>query len=87
MTIEFRHGPGVTEAEQCLGWEELAVTSIRAATSFGTSANLARYGTNVQGLRQFIYLGLERGVSRPELLSAIFVGGCVDRGENSVSTN
>jgi Putative amidoligase enzyme len=38
MIIEFHRGPGVTEAEQCLSWVEVAVTFIRAAKSVGTPA-------------------------------------------------
>jgi Putative amidoligase enzyme len=36
MTIEFRRGPGVTDAEHCLSWVELAVAFTKAARSFGT---------------------------------------------------
>jgi hypothetical protein len=72
MTIDFCGGPGVTEAEQCLDWVKTSSHLHSSCKELWHFCQSGTNGTNAQGLRQFIHLGLERGVSTPELFTAIF---------------
>ncbi|KAB5566932.1 hypothetical protein GE09DRAFT_1056396 [Coniochaeta sp. 2T2.1] len=61
MTIEWRQPPGVTTAEQCLAWTELAVRFVQAARDWkdmavpSTGVGLEMmYSRDVDGLKRFL---------------------------------
>lgn len=76
-TIEWRRPPGVTTAEGCLVWAELAIDFIqsarRPAVAFG------KYGRDVAGLKAFLQDGLVPGLSDERYLKPVFEGksGCL----------
>ena len=74
MTIEFRRGPGVTTANDCLAWVELAVSFVRSARSHGTTQQLQKYERSVKGLKDFISAASVPGMSLPTLMTPIFAG-------------
>lgn len=56
MTIEWRQMPGVTTADECLSWTELAVGFVQAARGWKDIGKELEglYGRDVDGLKQFI---------------------------------
>lgn len=55
-TIEWRQPPGVTTADECLAWTELAVAFVRAARDWkdiGLEMK-TEYTSDVEGLKQFV---------------------------------
>lgn len=59
-TVEWRQPPGVTTAEECCKWAELAVAFVQAAMRPDTAAVLksGEYSDNFAGLKRFV---VERG--------------------------
>lgn len=59
-TIEWRQPPGVTAAEECLAWTELALEFVQAARGWGDIGNeiASMYKADVDGFKRFI---IDRG--------------------------
>ena len=74
MTIEFRRGPGITRAQECLNWVEFAVTFVRAAKRVGAPEKLVKITDDVKGLERFVEAGMVKGMNIPDLLKPIFKG-------------
>ena len=70
-TIEFRRGPGVIEAEQCLSWVEFAVAFIQAAVRTGHHAGLSSFTNDVEGLKKFTQRGV---VYKGRFMMEVFEG-------------
>lgn len=75
-TIEFRRPPGVANADDCLGWVELAVHFIHAALQLPGPDFLLdeRYPRDVAGLEAFLHDGLADGAPKPMYLQKLFHG-------------
>ncbi|KAI9671972.1 MAG: hypothetical protein M1817_002297 [Caeruleum heppii] len=54
MTVEWRRGPGVINADECLSWTELVISFVRAATEFGSYENLRTMRPNVESFKAFL---------------------------------
>ncbi|KAH0562179.1 hypothetical protein GP486_003123 [Trichoglossum hirsutum] len=73
-TVEFRRGPGVTAAKDCLSWMELAVYFVQAACRLDSPSALGDYPATVEGLWSFISKGLESETDKPLQIGLIFAG-------------
>ncbi|KAG8164617.1 hypothetical protein KVR01_004892 [Diaporthe batatas] len=71
-TIEWRRAAGVTSAEGCLVWAELAIDFLQSARRPGVQ--LGKYSRDVAGLRAFVGEGLVAGMSDERYLRPIFEG-------------
>lgn len=71
-TIEWRRPPGMTTADGCLVWAELAIDSVQSARRPGV--DLGRYGRDVAGLYTFLRDGLVPGLGDERYLKPIFQG-------------
>lgn len=69
-TIEFRLPPASLTLEETLGWAELALNFIQAATQHGSLR--PRFAANVGGLRSFLRQVNVPGVNEPAWLRSIW---------------
>ena len=69
-TVEFRLPPASLTAEATLGWAELALNFVQAATQHGSS--IGRYAANVGGLRSFLRRVNVRGLNEPAWLRQLW---------------
>jgi hypothetical protein len=74
QTIEFRQPPSCETADEALSWAELAVNFIQVSVKHGSAASLRLYPANAKGLRWYLGLVHERGVSEPDRLRRIWAG-------------
>lgn len=73
--MKFRRPPGVTDAEGCLAWAEMAVGFVQSARrpEF-CAAGVEGYSQTVEGLERFCYDGIMEGVSNKKYLEPLFEG-------------
>lgn len=71
-TIEWRRPAGMTTADGCLMWAELAIDFVQSARRPGV--NFGQYGRDVAGLYRFLHDGLVPGLSDERYLKPIFEG-------------
>jgi len=76
VTVEWRQPPGITTAEECLMWTELAVTFVHAALqpdSISAIRSLA-YDDTVTGLQEFLLRGEQVSGGSRQYLNMAFDG-------------
>jgi hypothetical protein len=73
-TDEFRHRPGTSGAELCLGWAEFTASFAQSAKRLGSAHQLEVYSRDVLGLMNFINASVVAGVNIPWLMAPIFRG-------------
>lgn len=62
QTVEFRHGPSVTNAQECIGWMELVVRFSKASVGTG-EAEPVQQAQDVAGLWRFLGASTGPGVA------------------------
>ena len=69
---EFRRAPGVTKAEHCLIWVELAVSFVQAAVTIDIQQAAAQYKPTVQGLKDFMTKTTVPNMNEKKYLDIVF---------------